>query len=360
MPTPALLVDLDRLERNLTSWQRTLDASGVLFRPHVKTHKTVELTLRQQRLGAAGIVCAKVSEAEALAGAGVDDVVVAFPVLEEDACERLAALAATGTTAAVNLDSELAARRLSVAAEGAGARLGVQLDVDTGLGRGGRGADELDELTRLGELVHDLPGLELEGVTTYRGIRGRSAAATLDACGQEEGELLVSLAERLRGRGIAIEKTTAGSTPTGRAAARVPGVTEIRAGTYVFNDLMQVEAGSATEADLALGIMCTVVSVGRTRATVDGGSKTFGGDAIVRDGDGSAYARAADREASIAWLNEEHGVVVEGAESLALGERVLWYPAHVCTCVNLSDELLGVRDGIVEEVWPVVARGRRT
>jgi D-serine deaminase-like pyridoxal phosphate-dependent protein len=150
---------------------------------------------------------------------------------------------------------------------------------------------------------------------------------------------------------------TAGGTITGRAVATVSGITEVRAGTYAFNDLMQLGYGSATPADLAPTIVCTVVSHHGDRATIDGGSKTFAGDHRIGE---SGFARAVDRPVFVDRLSEEHGMITTGAGSVALGEKVAWIPSHVCPCVNLADEIYGVRDGVVEVVWRVAGRGKRT
>ena len=363
LPTPAVLVDLDRLEANLGSWQAAVTSSGARFRPHVKTHKVVEIAARQIELGACGIASAKVSEAEVFVAAGIRDVVIAFPVLGADKCERVARMAASGTAVSVNVDSELGAEGLSAAAARHHTRVGVQLEVDTGLNRVGFRPDETDRLESLARFVMALPGLELEGVTTHRGI-GFEGAATMTPteAGLAEGRLLVEVAERLRAHQVPIREVTAGGTITGRAVATVPGVTEVRAGTYVFNDLMQLGYGSAAPTDLALSILCTVVSHHGDRATIDGGSKTFAGDYRVEGptpGE-SGFARAVDRSSFVGRLSEEHGMITEGAASLALGEKVAWFPTHVCPCVNLADELYGVRNGLVELVWRVEGRGKRT
>ena len=134
LQTPCLVVDLDRLERNLRSWQDAVAAHGVRFRPHIKTHKTLEIARMQLAAGAAGITTAKVSEAELYVDAGFDDVVVAYPVVAEQACARLARLAAQARIG-VNVENHEAAQRLSSAAVAEGAELGVFVDLDTGLGR---------------------------------------------------------------------------------------------------------------------------------------------------------------------------------------------------------------------------------
>src|SRR6478752_4537316 len=330
LQTPCLVVDLDRLERNLRSWQDAVAAHGVRFRPHIKTHKTLEVARMQVAAGAAGITTAKVSEAELYVDAGFEDVVVAYPVVAEQACARLARLAARARVG-VNVENRAAARRLSSAAVAEGAELGV-----------------------LADRVRELPGLRLRGITSYRSIGYAGGDGDATASGREEGETVVAAARRL-----GLDEAAAGSTPTGRAVAAVAGVTEVRAGTYVFNDLMQLGNGSAQPQDLALPILTTVVSSNREgRVTVDGGSKTFSGDVVLDDG-GRMVARSVDGSIVLDGLTEEHGVG-RTSRPVAVGERIAFHPAHVCTTVNLSGQLFAVRDGRVEAVWPVAARGLRT
>jgi D-serine deaminase-like pyridoxal phosphate-dependent protein len=354
LETPCLVVDLDRLERNIRSWQDAVAAGGPRFRPHIKTHKTIEIARRQLAAGAAGITVAKVSEAELYVANGHDDVVVAYPVASERACHRLARLAA-GARVAVNVENEHAAAALSRAAAGRGAEIGVYLDIDTGLGRCGVPAADPAAVDRLAERLRQLPGLTLRGVTTYRGVSYAGATGTVADRAREEAETAVAEARRL-----GVDEVAVGSTPTGRGAAEVGGVTEVRAGTYVFNDLMQLGQGSAQPDDVALTILTTVVSAQRAgRVTVDGGSKTFSGDVVLdRDG-GRMVARSADGSVTIDGLTEEHGVG-RSSRPVEVGERIAFIPAHVCTTVNLSDRLYAARDGRVEAVWRVAARGLRT
>ena len=161
-----------------------------------------------------------------------------------------------------------------------------------------------------------------------------------------------------------MHEVTAGGTITGPAVAQVPGITEVRAGTYAFQDLMQLGFGSAAEDELALSVLCTVVShQSPERATIDGGSKTFSGDRGLVGAASAGFdgiARAVERDAVLERMSEEHGMVRVGGDSVEIGERVAFYPMHVCTCVNLADEIYGIRGGVVEKVWPVLARGKRT
>ena len=166
----------------------------------------------------------------------------------------------------------------------------------------------------------------------------------------------------MRSSGIPINSISVGSTPTARAAAQVPGITEVRPGTYVFSDYMQAAADNMSYDEVALSILCTVVSrTAPDKATVDGGSKTFSGDIVPERLNLRGYARAVGLDAYVESMSEEHGVVRLGAGAdPQIGERVAFYPIHVCPTVNLSDELIGVRGGVVEQVWPILARGKRT
>lgn len=354
LDTPATLVDLDRLERNIRDWQAAMDRCGVGFRPHVKTHKIPEIARMQVAAGARGIVCAKASEAEPFAEAGVRDICIAFPVFGAPKWRRIAALAERGVRVTVNCDSEPAARGLSRAASDAGVTLGLQIDVDTGLGRGGLPARDVPAVERLAGTIESLPGVELDGITTYRTVGFEGAGDPREA-GRDEGRALVEIAERLRAASIPVREVTAGSTPTGQWVAEVPGVTEVRAGTYVFNDLMQLAGGVVAPEQLALSVLCTVVSTAAPgRCTVDGGSKTFSGDRPAA----SEVARAVDRPIVVERFNEEHGMArVEG--EVSLGEKIRFYPYHACTCANMTDEIVGFRGERVEVVWPVRARGLR-
>ncbi len=363
LDTPATIVDLDRLEANILAWQAVMDRHGVAFRPHVKTHKIPEIARMQIAAGARGIVCAKVSEAEPFAEAGVRDICLAYPVFGEQKWRRIARLAAAGVRMTVNCDSEAAARGIAAAAASAGTVVHLQIDVDTGLHRGGIPADDVAAIARLARSVAALPGVTFDGVTTYRSSGFPNAPAALADAGHDEGRTIVRVAESLRREGIEVKEVTAGSTPTGRAVAEVDGVTEVRSGTYVLNDLMQLGLGVTTEDRLALSVLCTVVSrVAPERLTIDGGSKTFSGDfGGVGAGHASpTIARAVDRPIVLERLSEEHGMArVDGDAAAELGEKIRFVPYHACTCVNMTDEIVAIRGERVEAVWPVRARGLR-
>jgi D-serine deaminase-like pyridoxal phosphate-dependent protein len=362
LDTPATLIDLDRLEKNIREWQAHADKCGVKFRSHIKTHKIPEIAQMQIAAGARGIVCAKVSEAEPFAATGIEDICIAYPVVGEVKWQRLASLATRIRSLTVNCDSEAAARGLSKAAAGAGVTVHVHIDVDSGLHRGGIPCEDQAAVEKLAIVIRSLRGLRLAGITTYRSSGFPGAPKASDA-GHAEGRLLVDVANRLRASGIEVSDVAAGSTPTGRWVAEVPGITEVRAGNYVFNDLMQLNHGIATEDQLALSVLCTVTSTSAGgRLTIDGGTKTFSGDA-GGVGTGRAaptvIAQAVDRRIFVERLNEEHGMA-RTEEEVKRGQKIRFYPYHACTCANLNDEIIGFRGERVEVVWQVRARGLRT
>jgi D-serine deaminase-like pyridoxal phosphate-dependent protein len=364
LDTPLILADLDRMERNIRDWQSWMDDHGVELRVHVKTHKVPEIALLQTAAGARGICCAKVSEAEPFAAAGIDDICIAYPVFGEQKWARAAELAGHGVRMTLNCDGERAVRQASEAASARGVVLYLQIDVDSGMRRGGVDMDDFDGIERLARTIVGLPGVDFDGLTTHRsyfmeGKRSREEE------GHAEGQLLVDIAERLRARGLEVREVTAGGSFTGKYVAEVPGVTEVRAGTYVFYDVMHLNEGSAGKDQLALTALCRVVSRwGDGGLTIDGGSKTFSGDrGVVGAGNAQeappAMTFSTDDRVVIERLTEEHGMGhAEG--DVALGEKLRFYPFHACTCCNLTNEIVGVRGDRVERVWRVAARGLRT
>jgi D-serine deaminase-like pyridoxal phosphate-dependent protein len=363
IPTPALLIDLDRMERNLIAWQEMASRNGKKLRPHIKTHKIPAIARRQEELGACGIMAAKPSEGEVFTEAGFKDIVVAYPSVGRDKWERLARMARSARVT-VNVDSEHQAQGLSEAAIAHDVTVQTQIEIDTGLRRVGLSPDRYDEILDFARTLISLPGLELEGITTHRGkFDDRLAKMTNDEAGQEEGQILVDLAERMRADAIPITEVTAGGTITGRGVAQVAGVTEVRAGTYVFYDAMQIAYGAATRDDVAASILATVVSTRQPGwATIDAGSKTFSGDrALSVTGDADLLAAGVDLDANVVRITEEHGMVRLGeGVRVEVGQKLRFIPYHVCTAVNLSDALVAVQEGTVRAVWQVSARGRRT
>ncbi|MFM2310343.1 MAG: hypothetical protein RLY87_2465 [Chloroflexota bacterium] len=357
--TPALLVNKTIVASNIQRWQNHASAHGVALRPHIKTHKSIELATMQRDAGAQGITAAKLSEATVFVDAGFSDVFVAYPIIGRTKC-AIAAELARRCRLIVGVESAVAVQDLSHAAVAAGVTIAVRIEVESGLQRCGAAPESV---LALAQTVLAAPGLTLDGIFTYRGAWFATANGQApSALGRAEGELMVGLATQLRAAGIRIDAVSVGSTPTGWSAAQVPGVTEIRPGTYVYGDLMQLKAGSATDADVALSILCTVISrPSATTATVDGGSKTFAGDISYEKAGLPGYATVVGGDGVLVRMSEEHGVIQFSQPStLPVGSRLALRPIHVCTTVNLSDSAFFC-DPDTNECIPfqIVARGKR-
>jgi D-serine deaminase-like pyridoxal phosphate-dependent protein len=354
LPTPAVLVDLDVAQRNVTAMQARARASGVKLRPHAKTHKAPFIGRMQIAAGASGLTLAKVSEAEVFADAGFDDIFLGYPIFGADKARRLLALAER-IRIAVGADSVEGARSLGQVFHDAGRRLPVRLKIDCGYHRVGVEPEDALDIARR---VAELPGISLEGLFTHGG-QGYAGATPEEVAriGQDEGRIVAETAAALRAAGLPIGEVSLGSTPTVASAVTQRGVTECRPGTYVYNDFSQVSLGSCGFEDCALTIFATVVSVPASdRAVIDAGSKTLSSDPLRPRAGG--HGLVTGRRTRVARLSEEHGVLqVEPGESFRVGERVRILPNHACVVSNLHDRLVGIRGDRVEEEIEVAARG---
>jgi D-serine deaminase-like pyridoxal phosphate-dependent protein len=341
LDTPVAVVDVDRLERNLERWQAHCDGVGLLNRPHVKTHRSVEIARRQLALGAAGITCQKLGEAEVMADAGITDILVPYNIVGDEKLERLGALARRAAVT-VSVDDEALLDGLARAARGVG-ELGILVDCDTGLGRTGVATPERAVL--LAGAVARREGLRFAGFLTYPAPDG--ALPFLRAA--------VALAGSA---GLAADVVSAGGTPAmWRSGELRPTVTEYRAGTYAFHDRTTVAAGAAALDDVALTVHATVVSTPAVgRAVLDAGSKTLSSDPGPAPGHGTIIEAP---RSTVERLSEEHAVVaLHPAETLELGQRVRIVPNHACVVVNLADELVALRHGHQPRPLVADARGR--
>ncbi|MEW5847646.1 MAG: alanine racemase [Myxococcota bacterium] len=357
--TPALVVDLEVVERNLARMQRQADQLGVALRPHTKTHKIPELARMQLQAGAAGITVAKLGEAEVMADAGIDDIFIAYPVVGEQKVRRLLALARR-VRVSFAPDSLESARVVSDAAHAQGLVIPALLEVDTGLRRCGVPWGE--PAAELAQRLAALPGITLRGISTHEG-HGYQAGEPdeVSAAAREAGRQMVDTAARIRARGVDISVVSVGATPTAAHTGRVSGITEMRPGTYVFNDRSQLRHGTASLADCAAVVVTTVVSVPAPgRAVVDAGSKALSSDGVLHRGaEGGHGLVLGARGWILARLSEEHGVLTAGpdAEPLHVGQRLGLVPNHICPCVNLFDEVTCVRGDQRVGTWRVAARG---
>src|SRR5262245_42930441 len=247
--TPAVLVDLDRLERNIARMAEAARRAGVRLRPHAKTHKVPEVGRLQIAAGAIGLTLAKPGEVEVFADAGFEDVFIAYPTVGADKARRLLALAER-LRLRVGADSVEGARTLAEVFHRAGRRLDVLLKVDVGSRR--VGVLPQDALATAQKLA-DLPGLRFRGVFTHSGAGYHEPTPEgVAAAGRHEGGTMVAVAEELRRAGLPVEEVPGGSTPTGLSSMAVAGVTECRPGTYVYQDASQVSRGTCALEDCAL------------------------------------------------------------------------------------------------------------
>lgn len=344
LDTPFPTVDLDVVARNVRSMQEYCDAHGLALRPHVKTHKLPAVAHLQLRAGAVGLTCQKLGEAEVMAGHGCDDILISFPLVGERKAERFAELAAT-VRIAVGADSAVVARSLSAALVTCGSSAGFVVDCDTGFRR--TGVQTPHDAAELAELVHGLPGLELRGLMTH-------------PSGPESGEWFREARRLIEQRGLRVGCVSVGGTPLARTTHLLGGVTELRVGTYAYNDARCLANGTATLADCALRVRATVVSTPTAeRAILDAGSKALTNDPLGENLAGSFGRIVEYPEATVYALSEEHGHVDVAAceRRPELGEVVTVVPNHACGAVNLHDEVALHRSGEDVEIAAVEARG---
>ncbi|MCC7369274.1 MAG: alanine racemase [Chloroflexi bacterium] len=342
---------------------------GVALRPHAKTHKTVEIARQQLAAGAVGLTLAKLGEVEGMLAAAeaagdplpLDDVLLAFPIVGEQKLARLLDLAQR-LRVSVSLDSADAARQIGETAHAHGQQIGILVEVDTGGRRCGTLPGE--PTLALAREIAATPGLTFRGIMTHEGHAYAASPATLRAVSQEAGRVMVQLAETLRTDGLETPVVSVGSTPSGRHIAEVPGITEVRPGTYVFQDFNQVRLGVATEADCAASVHATVIArPAPDRAVVDAGTKAVAADrnmiVVEREGYGCVKGQPGWY---FARASEEHGVLLRQddghSEDLRVGDRVELIPNHICPAANLYDRLTIQRGGVVQGSWAVAARGR--
>jgi D-serine deaminase-like pyridoxal phosphate-dependent protein len=344
LPTPFPTVDLDAVDRNIARMQAYCDEHGLALRPHVKTHKLPRIARLQLEAGARGLTCQKLGEAEVMADAGFDDILITFPLVGAGKAERLADLAARAKVA-VAADSEVVARGLSRALEARGGEIGFLVECDTGYGR--TGVQSPEEAAELAELVAGLPGLRFAGLMTHPAVAA-------------SGPWLARAKEEVERRGLAVDRVSGGGTPEAYRVHESGVFTELRVGTYVYADRRCVALGITPLDDCALRVVATVVSRPTPdRAILDAGSKTLTSDVLPGLEPGTYGLVVEYPEAVVRSLSEEHGTVDLSAceRRPEIGEVVTIVPNHACGTVNMHDELALHRGGTDVEVVAVAARG---
>ena len=358
--TPALLIEQAILEQNLARMQGLVTAHQIALRPHIKTHKMPGLARRQLALGAVGIAVAKLSEAEVMARHGIADIQIANQIIGPHKIGRLRDLARSVRLSCA-VDHPRQVRDISTAFEQEARPVDLLIEIDTGLHR--CGLTNLHEVTQLARVIQQSPGVRFAGLMTHA---GHAYAATdrdqLRLIARQEGEQLVSLATGLRAVGIEVDTVSVGSTPTAGEVIKVPGITELRVGNYIFNDMIQVGLGVAEVSDCALTVLASVISTpSADRVVIDAGSKAL---SLDRGAHGrttvTGYGRILGKQAILDRLSEEHGVITHRGEPFTIGERVRIIPNHACATVNLYDRAYLVSNVDVIEELRIEARGMLT
>jgi D-serine deaminase-like pyridoxal phosphate-dependent protein len=364
LPTPQVLVDQKRALRNIERAQQLVSAAGSRLRPHAKTHKSPIAARWQIERGAVGVCCAKVGEAEVFVDAGITDIRLPYPVNPINAPRVLALMDRASISLIV--DHPAVARGWSDAMQRAGRQLDVLVKVDVGFHR--CGIDPAGDSLAFVREMAKLPGLKLRGLLSHAGHAYLATSkAELRAIAREEASILTTLRDRAASAGIALDEISVGTTPLLRYAAEQHGITEVRAGNYIYFDRTQVALGSATLDECALTVLAMVVSKpAADRIILDCGSKTLTNDqargltavpgyGAVLTNDGAAV----DETLTIERLSEEHATVrVSGATRLEPGDRVRVLPNHSCVVSNLVDTVMLVDGDRVIDALPVAARGR--
>lgn len=351
--TPAAVVSRARMEANARRVADYCARHGLSWRPHVKTHKSTRVARLQLEAGARGLTVATPHEAEVMASV-CDDLLLAYPPVGEAKLARILALPRS-VRLTVALDSLDVLRPLATAARAAGRTVGVLVEVDVGLRR--VGVQGTDAAVRLARAVREEAGVDYRGVLFYAG-HIRTPGPESDAGLAALSDQVRDLREALTVAGCAPEVVSGGTTPTLWRSHEIEGLTEVRAGTCIFNDRDALRVGAAGPGDLAYSVLATVVSTAvEGRVAVDAGSKALAKE--PRGGDGTFGVLLDRPEVEVVALSEEHGMLDLGSTTWrpAVGTRVRIVPNHVCVSVNLQDRLLvESADGL--EAWPREGRGR--
>lgn len=356
LETPAALVDLDILAQNIDRMAEYSALHGLSLRPHVKTHKSPRIAAEQLRLGAVGLTCATPRELEVMSDV-TRDLLLNYPLLGATKLARVLSLPAN-VQLTVAVDSMIAVDALAATSRILDRPVQVYVELDLGMHR--VGVQRVDDAIALALRVKEQPPLVFAGITFYPG-HIREPVGEQDAKLAKLRDDLALALDRMEGAGVRPRVVSGGSTPAAWRMHEVPGVTEVRPGTYVYNDRTTAEIGACAWEDCALTVLATVVSTAVDgQAVIDAGCKALGREP-VRGAPREGFAALLDRpEVTVERMSEEHGILdlTRTTWRPRVGDVVRLVPNHVCIVVHLNDSIYGVRRDVVEARWPVSARGR--
>ena len=370
LDTPAILVDMDKLEANISEMAHMAAKAGLNLRPHTKVHKSTYISKLQIKAGAHGVSVSKLGEAAVYANDGINDIMIVHPFFGD---HKLAALKNLLTKAKIScvVDSIKGAEGVSQVGLAVGGKIPVLLKIEVGSKRFGVLPGE--PTLKMAKELSQISGIKLVGILSHESAFGEMSAAGVARLAFECASTMSATAKMLRKEGIQIKDVVLGSTPTARAlcryASNFPEITEIHPGAYVFGDWRYMNVFSMTEDECAASILVTVISTPSSdRACIDGGFKTFGADTLLfmatraagfsswTPSFGSVKGRP---DISVARLSEEIGVLVLNSPSkgVNIGDRLEILPNHISLAVNLHDKMYGVRNGFVVQEIPILCRG---
>ncbi|MEA4890034.1 MAG: alanine racemase [Clostridiaceae bacterium] len=356
LATPAVVAELDQVEENIRDMVRMNAEQGIRVRPHIKPHKSCYLARLQLSLGCRGITCAKLGEAEVMADCGIRDILIAFPLIGKDKMERLGALMQKADMMTI-VNSETGAAQLSDLGLRIGKKVRVLIEIDGGINRGGLKPGE--PAVAFARAIGHHQGIEIIGLLYYGGtIYSETTLEGFDRVTRLEHDNVLETAALLRQAGFTMEILSGGSSYSSKRPQFLNGITEVRPGHFIFNDAGQLVSGFATERQCALRVVATVVCVNdEHHAIIDAGSKTLTTDLC---GHRAGYGYVAGRgDILIAKLNEEHGFIEsEHPLGYKIGDKIAIIPNHACVIPNLADEIYGFRNGKMERMIRIDARGK--
>ncbi len=345
LETPALVLDIEAFEENLRVMGEILAGTNLKMRPHYKSNKCIEVVKRQLAAGAKGITCAKLSEAEDLAAAGVGDILIANQIVQPSKIARLAHLA-KGSKITVCVDSEKNIKDIAAAAKSAGSTIYCYVEYDVGMNR--CGVFSFEEACALARLIEESENLVFAGIQAYAGQVAHSSAKRREEQVEANQKTLAALLDYLNMRGYPAGELSGGSTGTAALKAKAGIYTELQAGSFVFMDT------SYGALDLpfqnALFVMSTVISKNAHSVIMDAGLKTLGSD--------QSPARVMEYPEKEIKMSEEHiAISSEGVEAEA-GDMVTVIPGHCCTTVNLYDKMYVRKGEDIIDRWVITSRGK--
>jgi D-serine deaminase-like pyridoxal phosphate-dependent protein len=354
LDTPSVVIDSEQMERNLADMADFCRKRGIKLRPHSKTHKIPQLALKQIEYGAVGVCTQKVSEAQVMVENGVRNVFISNEVIGSEKLGLFAKLSEKAKMS-ICIDSMEGIRNLSKAGQDSGNELSCLVDIDCGMHRCGVSPSEA---ARLASMVSSSKNLVFKGIMGYEGHIGGYPRSEWPKLVKDAMSIVSEAKKEIEKTGPKVENVVVGGTPTAKISGTYPDVTEITPGEYIFYDYGHVDTGLVKMNDVAISVLCSVMSKPEeTRAVIDGGLKTF-------DYDQTEYPSLRNRDtlsAKIVHFSEEHGVLRleddNAKKEVQIGKKLEFVPYHVCTCVNLHNNLFFTRKGKVERKLKVLGRG---